>query len=614
METHYAILRFGKVKTISALEKIERHNERTLVNAPLNVDRKRVTDNLFIDGDRSIPLRERVTNRIGKQRVRKNAVLAIEVFAGYSPGVCVNIDAWKTDTMHYIYDQFGRENVVSAVLHMDEKTPHIQAVIVPIDRKGKLNCRSYLGGAVKMIALQDDYAKRMYTHGLARGEHGTRRKHVPQKVIYTSQNILENRLDKISTSAKDAIANTPIPEFSMAHVLSARKRGDWLSDMRQTLQAATESATQSVKDEMAAGIQNMAIAAATQQALHRISEEHRRLEREYHQTAAKAKEYATQLRDIPLADVLGGMGYVIRQEGSSMLCDTTQGKIGIQGVKWYNYHEQHGGGGAIDLVMHIEQCDYATALRHLAQTHGQNTLGSIVADALKVGSRVLKDTPRASFQDLLARYALRDDAAWARARDYLLGRGIPASQSDAMHRQGLLWATHRGGVAFAHRGLANDEVCGATIRGISTHFKQTIGNRKSAYFHFGDPIREATKLYIAESPIDALSLHEIIPTKGAAYLSTAGAPDKDLCAHMPPTPEWILAFDADEAGARFRKQLQAAAKKLERRCQTMIPTLGKDWNEELMCRRESSSQSALPHETNISLNSMTNNQSIKYRS
>ncbi|OPZ73916.1 MAG: hypothetical protein BWY82_00940 [Verrucomicrobia bacterium ADurb.Bin474] len=178
-----------------------------------------------------------------------------------------------------------------------------------------------------------------------------------------------------------------------------------------------------------------------------------------------------------------------------------------------------------------------------------------------------------------------------------------------MHRQGLLWATHRGGVAFAHRGLANDEVCGATIRGISTHFKQTIGNRKSAYFHFGDPVQQATKLYIAESPIDALSLHQIIPTKGAAYLSTAGAPDKDLCAHMPPTPEWILAFDADEAGARFRNQLQAAAKKLGRRCQTMTPTLGKDWNEELMCRG-SNNMTALPYGQPLCLNSTTNEQSI----
>lgn len=613
MPTHYAILRFGKIKTTSALAKIERHNERTLVNAPLNVDRKRVAENVLIDGDRSIPLHERISNRIGKQKIRKNAVLAVEVFAGFSPGASVNIDAWKADTMHYIYDHFGRDNVVSAVLHMDEKTPHIQAVIVPIDTKGKLNCRSYLGGADKMIALQNDYAMRMHKHGLARGEPGSRRKHVPQKVVYTSQNLLENRLYEISNSAKSAIANAPIPDISMAHVLSPSKRANWQSDLRQTLQAATESATQSVTDEIAASTQNEAIAAATQQALHRMSEEQRRMESRYHQTAAKANEYAARLRDIPLPDVLTGMGYLIRQEGSSMVCDTAQGKIGIKGVKWFNYHEQHGGGGAIDLVMHLEECDYATALKHLAQTHGGETIGAVVTDAVRVGSRIVKDTPRASFQDLLTRYAQRDDAAWSRARDYLTSRGIPASQSDALHIQGLIWATHRGGVAFAHRSLASDEVCGATIRGISTQFKQTIGNRKSAYFHFGDPIREATKLYIAESPIDALSLHEIIPTKGAAYLSTAGAPDKDLCAHMPPTPEWILAFDSDEAGARFRNQLQAAAKKLGRRCQTMIPTLGKDWNDELMCRG-SNNMTALPHETNISLNSMTNNQSIKYRS
>ena len=39
---------------------------------------------------------------------------------------------WCQDSIRYLYDTFGWKNVVSAHLHMDEKTPHINASVVPI--------------------------------------------------------------------------------------------------------------------------------------------------------------------------------------------------------------------------------------------------------------------------------------------------------------------------------------------------------------------------------------------------------------------------------------------------------------------------------------------------
>ena len=42
------------------------------------------------------------------------------------------LDDWCRDSMDWLYRTFGRENVVSAVLHMDEHTPHIHATLVPI--------------------------------------------------------------------------------------------------------------------------------------------------------------------------------------------------------------------------------------------------------------------------------------------------------------------------------------------------------------------------------------------------------------------------------------------------------------------------------------------------
>lgn len=464
-----------------------------------------------------------------------------------------------------------------------------------------------------MIALQDDYAKRMYTHGLSRGEQGSRRKHVPQKQVYRAQATLEHTIDVIADITKAAVESTPIPDISISQVMTTGKRAAWADEVRTTIAEAVDAATAQAREATVLSGTNTAIAAATQSELSRVIREHMQLRQIAEQSSQKASEYAAQLRDIPLSGVLAGMGYVVRQEGSSQICHTAQGKIGIKGIKWFNYHQQHGGGGAIDLVMHLEQCDYPTALQYLAQAHGRGTIGAIAIDAVRVGSQVVNDTPRASFQELITRYAQRDDTAWPRAREYLLGRGIPASQSDALHRDGLMWATHRGGVAFGHRSLVEGEVSGATIRGISTQFKQTIGDRKSAFFYFGAPVQEATKLYITESPIDALSLAEIIPSKGATYLSTAGVPPKDLWDHIPRKPEWILAFDADEAGTRFRSQLLQAAKRLGRRCQAIIPSKGKDWNEELVLLR-ANSRPAPHYGQPLSLNSTTIEQSIKYTS
>ncbi len=44
------------------------------------------------------------------------------------------LDAWAKDSCGWLQKTFGKENVVSAVLHLDEKTPHIHATVVPITR------------------------------------------------------------------------------------------------------------------------------------------------------------------------------------------------------------------------------------------------------------------------------------------------------------------------------------------------------------------------------------------------------------------------------------------------------------------------------------------------
>ena len=63
-------------------------------------------------------------------------------------------------------------------IQLDETTPHLVAYVVPIDKKGKLNCRHFLGGREKMTAMQTDFANVVGAkYGLQRGQEGSKAKH-----------------------------------------------------------------------------------------------------------------------------------------------------------------------------------------------------------------------------------------------------------------------------------------------------------------------------------------------------------------------------------------------------------------------------------------------------
>ena len=116
------------------------------------------------------------------------------------------LDDWCRDSMDWLYRTFGRENVVSAVLHMDEHTPHIHATLVPIvtgerrkagQKKPQEGGRTYRKKAnaarlcaddvlnrTRLIAYHDDYARVMVKYGLQRGIRGSEARHVSTAQYY----------------------------------------------------------------------------------------------------------------------------------------------------------------------------------------------------------------------------------------------------------------------------------------------------------------------------------------------------------------------------------------------------------------------------------------------
>ena len=131
------------------------------------------------------------------------------------------LKAWCADNLAWLRKTFGAENVVSAVLHMDEATPHIHAAVVPIvmgerrkvqkkktDEPNKRKyrtksaarprlCADDVMSRVKLKEYQDTYAAAMSKYGLQRGIDGSKARHVTTQEFYRNaiarqQNLQDN--------------------------------------------------------------------------------------------------------------------------------------------------------------------------------------------------------------------------------------------------------------------------------------------------------------------------------------------------------------------------------------------------------------------------------------
>jgi hypothetical protein len=109
-------------------------------------------------------------------------------------------EKWIKANKEWMQERYGKENIVRFTLHVDEKTPHIHAVTVPITEDGRLSAKDYANGRKALRDMQTDYAKKMEGLGLKRGLERTGIKHETATEYYARHKEAENalKLDKIS--------------------------------------------------------------------------------------------------------------------------------------------------------------------------------------------------------------------------------------------------------------------------------------------------------------------------------------------------------------------------------------------------------------------------------
>lgn len=210
----YTSLQFNKAKGTSD-SRMSDHIERKVI--PHNADPTRTHLNRELielpDGvkDRNEAISQRIKSAGVKRKITPDQVRAIRVMLSGTHEDMMKvqesgrIDEWCNDNLQWLYKNFGRENTVSTVLHMDELTPHIHATVVPIvtgerrkakkeqvDGKRKYRkktdtvrlCVDDVLNRDTMIAFHDSYAKLMEKYGLQRGMSGSEARHVSTAQYY----------------------------------------------------------------------------------------------------------------------------------------------------------------------------------------------------------------------------------------------------------------------------------------------------------------------------------------------------------------------------------------------------------------------------------------------
>lgn len=278
------------------------------------------------------------------------------------------------------------------------------------------------------------------------------------------------------------------------------------------------------------------------------------------------RQQADLVRNIDLVAVLKQTAAIADKYDRSKW-HTPQGAISVTGHKFFNWTKAVGGGGAIDLIMHLQDYDFIRAVRWLIENFPSHSMPTPTPPKPQPGKTLALPDKNPGKLPRVARYLT-------------LERCLPPDIVRSLIDAGTLYADDRANAVFLLLGKGKT-IVGAEIRGTTKRSWHALahGSRKDlGYFHVGS--HKASRIVICESAIDAIAYHAL-DSDGMA-LSTTGA-------H--PNPPWLptltkkgvdlfCGFDADNTGDTFAQNMMALHPTIKR----LRPRLH-DWNDVLRSSR-----------------------------
>ncbi|MHC5717681.1 MAG: MobV family relaxase, partial [Nostoc sp.] len=544
------ILRIEKLKTFGNVAGSDDHVTRNRETPNADPTRENVR---LIGGEDERALEEIVKEKIStlKHLPRKDAVLCTEMFLSASPEYFRPLNPslygqwsdslmqqWASASRDWLAQNYGSK-CVRAELHLDESTPHIHAYIVPLNEKtGRVSHDAMFGGRggqgrIKLSKLQDSYAQALAPLGIQRGVKGSKATHTKVKEYYQAV----NSEPLTAVLGNNQLAPTP---FESARSYVARIQSD---------------------DQFQAINHQLADRSFMAERLERAEQRARDSEKERQQLEKRVRSLESQtnqLRDLPLEDVAWELGLHHEQgkwRGHGNI-------INIDGPKFYDFapDQEKGSGGAIDLVMHVNNCNMRQAVVWLHERFGESGAErAAIAHAKKAAIEIIQLEPRPKFTP-----PVEDKSKWTAVHNYLTQkRGIPENFVEVLHKRGLVYADDQQNAVFVMRNLGDlPQAQGAFLRGTRGENNTFKGYEKGTkrregwfYFHLGgQPTDAVEKLVLLKSPIDAISFAMLeyqvrgdVPSNRTLFLAVDD-PNSLPVERLQNIPHVSVAFDADNAG------------------------------------------------------------------
>ena len=280
MNLDYAIFRCEPINTLGDLAQIGAHNKREkrayksnpdidISKSNQNIELKPLTSK-YVKGfyeltkeykkqhDERMKTEREDRKRTYRQMLDKSkSVVADELLFTATPTFFKNmtdddIKNWANTCMEFVYNDLGytKNQVLHATVHLDEKTPHIHCVVVPLVKKfdkrvnkekWTISKKQYIKDKIHLSELQDKYHERLITKGyeLERGIKGSETKHVKIKDYKNITRKLEQKLDirndkldkALNTFSEKLKSNKNIP-FDKKHVIIEK---DTLNSMNKVI-------------------------------------------------------------------------------------------------------------------------------------------------------------------------------------------------------------------------------------------------------------------------------------------------------------------------------------------------------------------------------------------
>ena len=194
MKAQYAILRFAKYKG-PEIGHIESHNERTkekyASNPDIDTSRSHLNFHL-VSPERKYRAEAEKQIAAAGCRTRSDSVRVVEALVTASPEFFkgkkkAEIKAYFQEALDFIQQHQNLRTIISAVVHMDEKTPHMHLCFVPLTEGKRLSAKEIVGNKKKLTWWQDEFWKHMVKKypDLERGESAseTGRTHIPPRLF-----------------------------------------------------------------------------------------------------------------------------------------------------------------------------------------------------------------------------------------------------------------------------------------------------------------------------------------------------------------------------------------------------------------------------------------------